>query len=267
MMNKKLVILTLISSSVFVSLLHAQVSYGTAGVAHTEDFSTIDSATGTGKPWSDNATLSGWYLHGSNSGIPTSYAAQWQSGISSSIFYVTKNTDDFNISLGARTGSGIGNASYGLRLTNTTGAGVGSFNLSFTASQFHKTTAGQILRLSYSTDATALTNGTWTDVLSLDYTAPYTTGNASVTAAEEISSRSSLSVAGQSLTWANGSDLWLRWTSYRDDPGSSYTGASAVLSIDDISFTGVAVPEPSTYALAIGVLVLGFAGWYRRKRC
>lgn len=117
------------------------------------------------------------------------------------------------------------------------------------------------MQVDFSTNATSLTTGTWTNISSLTYTGPYNTGNAQVSATEEIDSRQTLSISGQSINWANGDDLWIRWVSYRDLSGE-YTGGAAVLAINDVSFA--AIPEPGTLVL-LGI-ALGSLAIFRRRR-
>lgn len=240
------------------------VVYSTSGSDYVQNFSSLSTSTNTAQTWTDDSTLTGWYTYASatSAAFPT-YTPQWQTGISGSVLYHARNTEESVRSFfGARTGSGVGNATIGLQLTNDTGQTLNSFDLSFIASQFYKTVAAQQMQVSFSTDATSLTTGTWTLLPALTYTAPYTTVNAQVSSAEEIASRATLSVSGQAVDWADGSDLWIRFVSYRDLSGS-YTGASAVLAINDVSFT--AVPEPSTMALMAGFAALGLILLRRRR--
>lgn len=239
----------------------AAVVYSTAGSTYSQNFSSLSTSTNNPQTWTNDSTLTGWYLYSTAGGTPSTYTPQWETGISGSVFYHARNTGETNRSfLGARTGSSIGDASYGLQLTNNTGSQLNSFDLSFKASQFYKTTAAQKMKVFYSTDATSLTSGTWTEMTALQYTAIYTSGNAVVISAEEIASRADKSVTGVSVTWADGGDLWIKWTSYRDLSGD-YSGASAVLAINDVTFS--AIPEPGSVGMA---LVGGLALLARRLR-
>jgi hypothetical protein len=215
-----------------------QVSITSAGAPYVQDFTSLSTDTNVAQAWTDNSTLPGWYLSGSNSGTPVDYTPQWESGIIASVFYHARNTTDTGTSfIGARTGSGIGNATCGLRMVNNTGAILTSFDLAFTASQFYKTGVAQEMRVYYSTDATSLTTGTWTGITEAVYTAVYTTGNATVSAAEEIAAREAISISGAVAEVPVSGEIWIKWVSYRDLPGGGYTAASAVLAISDVSVT------------------------------
>ena len=260
-------LLVALSALAITATASAQVvSYSTSGSSYTQNFNSLSTSTNNAQTWTQGETLAGWYATSSGAGDFANYTPSWQTGISAGVLYHARSTEESSRSfLGARTTSGIGNATIGLALQNSTGATVESFNLSFIASQFYKTTAAQQLRVSFSTDATSLTSGTWTSISSLTYTAPYTTGNAAVTTSEELASRQTLSIASQSLNWGAGETMWIKWDSLRDLSGS-YTGAAGVLAINDVSFSATAIPEPSTYAALLGLGALGLAVTARRSR-
>jgi hypothetical protein len=260
--NKTLRALAALSALTVAATASAQVIY--SGGSYTQNFSSLSTSTNNAQTWTNGTTIAGWHATSSLAGAFTQYTPQWQTGISAGVLYHARNTEETGRSfLGARTTSGIGNATIGLAIQNTTGAALDSFSLSFIASQFYKTTVAQELRVSFSTNATSLTTGTWTSLSSLTYTAPYTTGNAAVSSSEEVASRQTLSISSQSLTWAAGDTLWIKWDSLRDLSGS-YTGAAGVLAITDVTFS--AIPEPSSFAGLAGLGALGFAALRRRRR-
>jgi hypothetical protein len=59
------------------------------------------------------------------------------------------------------------------------------------------------------------------------------------------------------ITWASGTDIWLRWTV------PSVTNAPNV-GLDDVTFS--AIPEPSAFAALAGLGALGLAATRRRRR-
>jgi hypothetical protein len=242
------------------SAAHGQALLSSEDWTYSQNFSSLSTSTNTTQTFN----LAGWSLHSSGEGATTNYTPQWQTGISAGVFYHARNTAETNRSfLGGRTTSGLGNVSMGLQLQNNSGVTLTSFDLSFLASQFYKTGVAQQQRVYFSTNATSLTTGTWTQMASLTYTGPYITGNAAVSSAEEINSRVSLGITGQAIEWEPGENLWIRWTSYRDLPGS-YSAGAAVLGITDVQFS--AIPEPSTYALVFGIGAIGVAVLRRRIR-
>jgi hypothetical protein len=246
-----------------VSATHGQVLYNAIGGIYSQNFTSLSTATNTNQTWTDDVTLPGWYSYASGPDASfATYTPQWQTGISAGLLYHLRNTEDSGRSfLGGRVVSGTGSITMGLQLNNNTGGLLNAFDLSFMASQFYKTGVAQQMQVSFSTDATSLTTGSWTTINSLTYTGPYTTGNSLLTSAEEIDSRSILSVSGESVAWAAGDDLWIRFVSYRDLAGF-YSSAAGVLAITDVTFS--AIPEPSTYAAIFGVLAL--AGVILRRR-
>jgi hypothetical protein len=188
----------------------AQVVFNTVGGTYSQNFSSLSTSTSIAQTWTQNSTITGWYARNANSDF-SSYTPQWETGVSTGVLYHLRNTTQTNTSfLGGRVTSTTGNITLGLRLTNNTGDTLTSFDLSFLASTFYKTGVAQQQQVAFSTDATSLNSGTWTTIPALTYTVPYTTSNAPVSAAEEISSRQALSITGQNVVWANGQDLWIR---------------------------------------------------------
>jgi hypothetical protein len=260
--NNTLRALAALSALTVAATASAQVIY--SGGSYTQNFSSLSTSTNVAQTWTNGTTIAGWHATSSLAGAFTQYTPQWQTGISAGVLYHARNTEETNRSfLGGRVTSGTENITIGLQIANTTGTTLDAFSLSFIASQFYKTGVAQQLQVSFSTDATSLTTGTWTTISALTYTAPYTTGNATVSSAEEIASRQTMSISSQSLVWNDQADLWIRWTSFRDLSGS-YTGAAGVLAINDVTFS--AIPEPSSFAGLAGLGALGFAALRRRRR-
>lgn len=113
------------------------------------------------------------------------------------------------------------------------------------------------LDFQYSTDATALSNGTWTDFDSLDLTPidPYLSGVGSGVATDGNVKRKLMSATISGLSINPGDTLWLRWVD------SNSSGNDFGLAIDDFSIT--AVPTP---ALLPGILGMGLGLWRKRKQ-
>ena len=67
---------------------------------------------------------------------------------------------------------------FGASFFNNTGASISALLISYAGEQWRLGTLGRIdqLDFQYSTNATSLSNGTWIDFNSLDFTAPVTTG-------------------------------------------------------------------------------------------
>lgn len=113
------------------------------------------------------------------------------------------------------------------------------------------------LDFEFSTDATSLTTGTWTDFDALDFTAPVSTGTANSALNGNLAANQTAVSPSSTFTVsvANGADFWIRWTDF------NATGADDGLAVDNFSIT--ALPEPSTTTLfgALGVAML-----LRRRR-
>jgi len=97
------------------------------------------------------------------------------------------------------------------------------------------------LDFQYSTDATSLTSGTWTDVNTLDCLSTVTTGTTGALNGNDAANRNAVSGSVPSLSIANGTTFWIRWLDF------NATGADDGLAVDDFSLT----PEvPTVVTLA-----------------
>lgn len=131
-----------------------------------------------------------------------------------------------------------GTASFTVSGINTSSLQAGSINLTFGA--YKNTTASSLsdLVLEYSTDGVTYT------ALSIT---PQATGSGTAIWR---------SITLTSTAIPSASSLSLRWTN---------TGTTTQYRLDDISITGSAIPEPSTYATIAGAAALSFAAWRRRR--
>ena len=108
----------------------------------------------------------------------------------------------------------------GAAFTNTTGDRSPRSAISYTGEQW-RLGAGQgadRLDFQYSTNATSLTNGTWTDVNGLDFNSPVTTGTVGAherQRAAEPHGQSSSTITGLSIP--NGATYRIRWTDFDRD--------------------------------------------------
>jgi alkaline phosphatase D len=194
---------------------------------------TFDSLPATGDvAWANNHTLPGWFAHQSATGLPpATLRAPLATGTSTGSnskghwFHFGTTADR---ALGGSPAGGTGIHSYGLALTNTGGATLASFTLSFDWEQWFVADIGeaQNLRLAYSTDATSLTTGTWTEIPAALLT--LTAGGPQVwLAAPQVFPRS-VTVTG--LAWGPGEKLWLRWQDINESGGDHGVG------IDNVAF-------------------------------
>ncbi len=145
----------------------------------------------------------------------------------------------------------------GASFINNVGVGTIDITISYTGEQWRLGATGRTDRLDfqYSTNATSLTTGTWTDINALDFTAPVTAGTVGALNGNSAVNRTAISTTVTTVSIANGATFWIRWTDF-DAPAASDDG----LAIDDFSIK--AVPEPG--AALIGAF--GVIGLLRRRR-
>lgn len=216
---------------------------------YTQNFDSL-AQTGTGITWTDN--------------LPTPLMAGWYSTAT------TYDTDDGNIPVSGlysygTVGSGeraLGSVAlngallrYGIRVNNGSGGMFSALSVSYTGEQWRSGGASLTDQLvfEYSTNATSLSTGNWTALPSLDFNAPITTGvgplNGNLAANEAFMSSSI------GMSWANGTDVWVRWTHIGNSSRDS-------LALDNVELKATPVPEPASLAVVgIGALAL-----LRRRR-
>lgn len=155
-----------------------------------------------------------------------------------------------------------GDVYIGLRLTNNTGGTLTEFTLRYDGEQWRDGGAtapvAQTMTLGWSTTATAINDpsSAFTDVPTLAFTSPVfaNTGSGAAVDGNNAGKVAIGPVTVTGLTWAAGTDLWLRWNDINN------AGNDHGLSIDNLTFS--AIPEPST----IGLLVIGSMFLAGRRR-
>ena len=206
------------------------ISLAALDVAYTQDFDTL-AATGT-----SSAVPLGWDFAEAGTNANTTYAAS--NG--------TPNTGDtYSFGDGGvaeRAFGGLLSGSLvptvGASFTNDTGSTIGSAAIAYTGEQWRIGTAAREDRLDfqYSTNATSLTTGTWTDLDALDFVAPTTTGTLGPLNGNAAANRTAKSGSIGGLTLASGSTIWIRWTDF------NATTADDGLAVDDFNLTPSAAP-------------------------
>jgi parallel beta-helix repeat protein len=129
----------------------------------------------------------------------------------------------------------------GASFTNDTGAAITSLAVAYTGEQWRLGNAGRTDRLDfqYSTDATSLTTGTWTDFDSLDFTAPTTSGGIGAQVGNAAANRTAVASTISFLNISDGATFFIRWNSF------DASGSDDGLAVDD--FLMVAGPATTTY--------------------
>ncbi|MGZ0655546.1 hypothetical protein ACWPKO_11955 [Coraliomargarita sp. W4R53] len=232
------------------SSLSAQISYDSASSTYSQDFDTFSPSApglqGQTYAWTDNTSITGWYS------TDTTFTTSGGVANAGAILYGTsddRTVGSFNLS----------DFQVGAQLTNNTSMTLTEFTVSYIGEQWYRVNNVNATEMSfqYSLDATSLSTGTWTDVGDLTFTSPQVATVAGSTLDGNLSENQvSLSATISSIVWSEGSDLWIRWSSVDN------TGAEAGMAIDNMTFTAT-VPEPSSYALALGIVGLVMVG----RRC
>ncbi|MEO6325784.1 MAG: ExeM/NucH family extracellular endonuclease [Thermoanaerobaculia bacterium] len=205
------------------------VSLTTLGSAATQDFDTLSNVAGS---TTNNLTITGWFLTESGGGARDNEQYAVDTGASGT-------GDTYSFGVAAATDRALGGLRSGTLIpiigacyTNNTGATIGSLAVAYTGEEWRLGTAARTdqLTFEYSTTATDLVTGTWTNVAALNFVTPdtATTGAKNGNAAAD---RTALSSTIPALSIANGATFWIRWTDI------DATGADDGLSVDDFSLT------------------------------
>lgn len=163
----------------FTFNVEAQFSYTTIGVAYNQSFNSIgtanittpDAARHIGDP---QPSAVGWYFFETGSSMTNNLvvAAGTGSGTAGDTYHfgLAGNADR---ALGGLR-SGTLTPTVGFWFTNNTGQTINSIAIQYTGETWRvgAATRSDGLDFQYSTDATTLSNGTWTDVNALDYFNP-----------------------------------------------------------------------------------------------
>ncbi|MDG1741142.1 MAG: lamin tail domain-containing protein, partial [Crocinitomicaceae bacterium] len=126
--------------------------------------------------------------------------------------------------------SGNLQTSFGAKIRNETGTTLNSVVISYTGESWKVGSANRIdqLDFQYSTDATSLEDGTWTDFDNLDYV---NTGQS--TGSGSIQHTASLNDTLTNLDLADNDVFWIRWNDL------NATGADDGMGVDDLSITAI----------------------------
>jgi hypothetical protein len=273
-MHKQLTALALAALATLPA--HAAVSLTASDLDYSETFNSLAStsslsSTPPALSWTNDSTLTGWSLYNAAGADITSYRANHGNATTGSV-YSYGSTSESDRALGALGSSSSYWASapsgalagyIALSLQNNTGRTVDSFTLSYDGEQWRNggNTTAQTMTVQYGFGASFAEVAVWSDLSSLNFTSPIATSTAAALNGNLDANRvANLTQTVDSLTWTNGSTLWVRWAEVNN------TGNDHALAIDNVAFSATvsAVPEPQTYALMLGGLGLG--GWLARRR-
>jgi uncharacterized protein len=178
-----------------------------------------------------------WLISESGTAANTTYTAGTGSGNTGDTYSFGAAGSTDRALGGLQSGSLI--PSFGTSFTNNTGSTINALNIAYTGERWRVGAADRTDRLDfqYSTDATSLTTGTWTNVDALDFT--LTPGAVGATDGNTAANRANINSSIADLSLANGSTFWIRWNDF------NATGADDGLAIDDFSISPtVAVASP-----------------------
>lgn len=229
-MRKHLLVTMVLCTLLFSEVLaQNQVSLtGPSGSNYGENFNTLANS-GT-----SSITPLGWSFLESGTGANTTYTAGTGSGNAGDTysFGPAGNTD--RAFGGIQSGSLI--PTIGVTFINNTGAAITSLTISYFGEQWRLGALARVDRLDfqYSLDATALNNGTWTNVDALDFTAPITGTVAGALDGNAAINRTQITSTITGLNIPNGSTFVLRWSDF------NASGADDGLAVDDFSLTYIA---------------------------
>ncbi len=236
---------------------------------YSQDFNSLPTTGST--TWTNDSTLDGWFAATDLSTSVTNFGANTGSSTSGGLYSfgvagvnpLTDRSFGMVASNGFTGASGSGKGYYGVILTNTSGSDLTNFQVSFRGEQYRKNDNAnlQSVTFGYLVNPTATPAGlvaaSTVDVGALSFGSPITGTGSLVLDGNATGNFTSLSSSLTGLTLAAGDSLLLRWTDLND------TGNDHFLSIDDLSVTSDAVPEPATMTILAGAAAMAAI---RRKR-
>jgi endonuclease I len=224
---------TLVIASFVSALGFGQISITNLANPYTQDFNTLAN-TGT----TSSVLPTGWLLSETDDNANTTY----------SILTTTSNSGDtYSFGTVGATDRAFGGLlsgtlvpTIGVGFTNNSGATINSITINYTGEQWRLGVANRADRLDfqYSTTATGINAGTYTDLDALDFVAPNTTGTVGVLDGNLAANKTAKTVIINGLNIPNGTSFYFRWNDF------NATGADDGLGIDDvtINFSGTVQP-------------------------
>ncbi|MDR3457203.1 MAG: fibronectin type III domain-containing protein [Verrucomicrobiae bacterium] len=212
----------------------AQVNY--SGGMYQQTFDSLP-ASGTSISWVDNLTLPGWYAWRTTPGSPPStLTLDTGTSTSTSVLHNYGATGSTDRALGLLPGATPGNVMVGLRLHNNGTATYHSFTVTYDGEQWRSASA------STHSMGFACTAGTpanlndasvnWVGNGYLAFYSPVLNSNG-VALDGNVATNRDAGITGTvgGITWAPGTDLWIRFTSVNQSPGNQG------LALDNFNFS------------------------------
>lgn len=205
------------------------VSLTTPGSAYTQNFDTLSNTAGS---LINNLTITGWFLTETGGGARDNeqYGVDTGAGTTGDMYSYGAAASTERALGQLRSGTLI--PSFGACFTNNTGGTISGTAIAYTGEEWRLGTAARTdqMTVEYSTNATSLITGTWTNVPALTFVTP-DTATAGAKNGNAASSRTALSTSVTGLAIANGASFWVRWVD------TDASGADDGLAVDDFSLT------------------------------
>jgi hypothetical protein len=262
------------------------ILYSTPAASYSQNFDTLpttpenaslgSSPTGwtddNASPGAGNFSIVGFYLHhvttqteGGFSGKQRMRVGAGTANTGAFWSYGASGSPDRALSsLASNTTAAVadGGVQYiGARFTNNTGVNLANFTLEYFGEQWRDggaaTPVAQQLTFEWKVGAASLQDTGFTAASALDFVSPVfaNTGSGAAVVGNTAGRVQKGPVTVNSIGWAPGTDLWIRWTDVND------SGNDHGLGIDDLTFSAN-VPEPTGLSLAL----LGFVVAGARRR-
>ena len=204
------------------------IDLSTLGAAYTQDFASLASS-GT-----SSATPAGWSFSESGTSANTTYTAGTGSSGTGDTYSFGAASNSERALGGVQSGSL--NPTIGACFTNDTGSTIGALAISYTGEQWRigntSTARDDRLDFQFSSDATSLTSGSWSDLNALDFTNPVKTAvSAGALNGNDAANRTAISSSIACLAIADGATFWIRWSDL------NASGSDDGLAVDDLSLT------------------------------
>jgi endonuclease I len=215
-------------ASILIQNIYAQHSITNLATNYTQDFNSLANSGSTSSTLPAN-----WYISNATYSVGTGSSNSGQ--IYS--FGLAGSTDRALGSLGS---NGNQNGKFGMNFTNNTSSNILSLTISYKGEMWRLGSGFPLdtLYFSYSTDASSISNGTWTEVDQLRFLTPDTSSAFGAVDGNSNTFSRSVSYTITGLNIAPGASFWIRWHDF-NSPGNDDG-----LSIDDltVSYTGAVLP-------------------------
>ena len=208
--------------------------------SYTQRFDTL-ATSGTGLPWTDNATIPGWYAS------RTVYNAGAGASNAGALYSFGTGTSSER-ALGSVGSGSTGTVYYGARFKNNSGNIITRLKITYRAEQWRNggTGTAQVVNFAYQTGSPAsITSGTWINQSNLSFSSPVSNTTAGALVGNDIPNYTDISYTITGLNIAPDLEFMIRWEDI------DHNGADDGLAIDD--FTIEANPVDLTAPLIAAV--------------